>query len=96
MGEEYVDFFPDEVLVLSPSREVHFEDPYRMVPTEVAKTKKQIEDLLEKKFIRSSVSSSEALILLLKKKDNSSRLCIDYHQLNKLTIKNKLMIYWTS
>jgi len=63
--------------------------PYRMAPAELVELKKQIEDLLEKKFIRPSASPWGAPVLLIKKKDGSSRLCVDYRQLNKLTIKNK-------
>jgi len=63
--------------------------PYRMALAELAELKKQIEDLLEKKFIRPSASPWGAPVLLVKKKDDSSRLCVDYRQLNKLTIKNK-------
>jgi len=63
--------------------------PYRMAPTKLTELKKQIEDLLEKKFIRPSASPWAEPVLLVKKKDNSSRLCVDYRQLNKLTIKNK-------
>ncbi|WVZ26804.1 hypothetical protein V8G54_000096 (mitochondrion) [Vigna mungo] len=62
---------------------------YRMAPAELAELKKQIEELLEKKFIRPSVSPWGAPVLLVKKKDGSSRLCVDYRQLNKVTIKNK-------
>ncbi|XP_027941142.1 uncharacterized protein LOC114194939 [Vigna unguiculata] len=65
--DEYTDFFPDEIPKLSPSRDVDFTidlipragpismAPYRMAPAELAELKKQIEDLLEKKFIRPSV-----------------------------------------
>ena len=100
MGE-YVDVFPDEVSGLPPSKDVDFAidlvpgagpvsmAPYRMDPAELAELKQQIEDLLEKRFIRPSASPWEAPILLVKKKDGSSRLCVDYRQLNKLTIKNK-------
>ena len=63
--------------------------PYEMALAELAELKKQLEDLLEKQFIRPSVSPWGAPVLLVKKKDGSSRLCIDYRQLNKLTIKNK-------
>lgn len=63
--------------------------PYRMSPAELAELKKQLEDLLDKKFIRSSVSPWGAPVLLMKKKDGSMRLCVDYRQLNKVTIKNK-------
>jgi len=99
--EEYADVFPDEIPELPPSRDVDFSidlipgaglvsmAPYRMAPAELAELKKQIEDLLEKKFIRLSASPWGAPVLLVKKKDGSSRLCVDYRQLNKLTIKNK-------
>jgi hypothetical protein len=63
--------------------------PYRMSASELAELKKQLEDLLDNKFIRPSVSPWGAPILLVKKKDGSMRLCIDYRQLNKVTIKNR-------
>jgi len=99
--EEYADVFPNEIPELPPSRDVDFSidlipgagpvsmAPYRMTLAELAEFKKQIEDLLEKKFIRPSASPWGAPLLLVKKKDSSSRLCVDYRQLNKLTIKNK-------
>jgi hypothetical protein len=62
---------------------------YRMSASELAELKKQLEDLLDKKFIRPSVSPWGAPVLLVKKKDGSMRLCIDYRQLNKVTIKNR-------
>nr|KYP62982.1 Transposon Ty3-G Gag-Pol polyprotein [Cajanus cajan] len=63
--------------------------PYRMAPAEFFELKKQIEELLEKQMIRPSVSPWGAPVLLVKKKDGGVRLCVDYRQLNKLTIKNK-------
>nr|KYP51242.1 Transposon Ty3-G Gag-Pol polyprotein [Cajanus cajan] len=60
-----------------------------MSPSELAELKKQLEELLEKQFIRPSVSPWGAPVLLVKKKDGSFRLCVDYRQLNKFTIKNK-------
>jgi len=101
VASEYANVFPDEVPRLPPSRDVDFTidlipgvgpvsmAPYRMAPAELVELKKQIEDLLEKKFIRPSASPWGALVLLVKKKDGSSRLCVDYKHLNKLAIKNK-------
>nr|KYP40142.1 Transposon Ty3-I Gag-Pol polyprotein [Cajanus cajan] len=62
--------------------------PYRMSPAELVELKKQVEDLLEKQMVRPSVSPWGALVLLVKK-DGGARLCVDYQQLNKLTIRNK-------
>jgi len=99
--QDFVDVFPEEVPGLPPSREVEFSidlvpgtgpvsmAPYRMAPAELVELKKQIEDLMEKQFIRPSTSPWGAPVLLVKKKDGSSRLCVDYRQLNKVTIKNK-------
>ena len=63
--------------------------PYRMAPAELVELKKQIEELMAKQFIRPNTSPWRAPVLLVKKKDESSRLCVDYRQLNKMTIKNK-------
>nr|KYP41907.1 Transposon Ty3-I Gag-Pol polyprotein [Cajanus cajan] len=63
--------------------------PYRMAPAELSELKKEVEELLEKKMIRPSVSPREAPVLLVKKKDGGVRLCVDYRYLSKLTIKNK-------
>ncbi|MCI62634.1 enzymatic polyprotein, partial [Trifolium medium] len=63
--------------------------PYRMSASELKELKKQLEELLEKKFIRSSVSPWGEPVLLVEKKDGSMQLCVDYRQLNKATIKNK-------
>lgn len=63
--------------------------PYRMSPLELKELKTQLEELIQKHFIRPSVSPWGAQVLLVKKKDGSMRLCIDYRQLNKVTIKNK-------
>ena len=99
--QDFMDVFPDEIPELPPKREIEFAidlilgvgpvsiSPYQMAPAELAELKKQLEDFLEKQFIRSSVSPWGAPMLLVKKKDGSSRLCIGYKQLNKLTIKNK-------
>ncbi|XP_015159005.1 uncharacterized protein [Solanum tuberosum] len=66
--------------------------PYRMAPTEVRKLKAQLQELFGKGFIRSSAFPWGTPILFVKNKDGSFRMCIDYRQLNKVTIKNKYPI----
>jgi len=99
--QNFPEVFPNDIPGLPPNREIEFSidlipgtgpisiAPYRMSPSELTELKKQLEELLEKQFIRPSVSPWGALVLLVKKKDGSFRLCIDYRQLNKYTIKNK-------
>ena len=60
-----------------------------MVTVQLKEWKSQLKDLLDKGFIRPSISPWGAPILFVKKKDGSLRMCIDYRQLNKVTIKNK-------
>jgi hypothetical protein len=98
---DFPEVFPDKIPDVPPEREVEFSidlvpgtkpvsmTPYRMSASELAELKKQLEDLLDKKFIRLSVSPWGAPVLLVKKKDGSMRLCIDYRHLNKVTIKNR-------
>ncbi|CAA7041521.1 unnamed protein product [Microthlaspi erraticum] len=62
---------------------------YRMAPAEMAELKKQLNDLMEKGFVRPSSSPWGAPVLFVKKKDGSFRLCIDYRGLNRVTVKNK-------
>ncbi|WMV18554.1 hypothetical protein MTR67_011939 [Solanum verrucosum] len=60
-----------------------------MAPVELKELKEQLSDLLEKDFIRPSQSPWGAPVLFVKKKDGSLRICIDYRQLNRVTVKNK-------
>ena len=64
-------------------------DPYRMAPAEMAELKKQLDELMEKGFVRPSSSPWGAPVLFVKKKDGSFRLCIDYRGINRVTVKNK-------
>ena len=98
---EYPDVFPQELPSLLPEREVEFvielapgtkpisKAPYRMSLSELKELKVQMQELLDKGFIRPSASPWGAPVLFVKKKDGSLRLCIDYRQLNQVTIKNK-------
>ena len=97
---EFPEVFPDDICELPPEREVEFIDlvpganpvsitPYRMSPVELAEVKAQVQDLLSKQFVRPSASPWGAPVLLVKKKDESMRMCVDYRQLNKVTIQNK-------
>ncbi|TYK05031.1 reverse transcriptase [Cucumis melo var. makuwa] len=63
--------------------------PYKMAPSELKELKVQLQELVDKGYIRPSVSPWGAQVLFMKKKDGILRLCIDYRQLNKVTIRNK-------
>ncbi|WVZ50761.1 hypothetical protein U9M48_001986 [Paspalum notatum var. saurae] len=98
---EYPDVFLEELPGLPPVRAIEFaidliagtapiaKAPYRMSGKEYDELKKQLDELLEKGFIRDSVSPWGALVLFVKKKDGTMRMCIDYRDLNAVTIKNK-------
>ncbi|XP_074299739.1 uncharacterized protein LOC141630895 [Silene latifolia] len=93
--------FPEEIPGLPPKRDVDFsidlkpgagpisKPPYRMGPKEMEELKKQLDELAEKGYIRPSVSPWGAPVLFVKKKDGSLRLCMDYRELNNVTIKNR-------
>ena len=63
--------------------------PHRMAPYELQELRVQLQELLDKGFIRPSASPWGAPILFVKKKDKTLRLCIDYRQLNRVTMKNR-------
>jgi hypothetical protein len=98
---EFLDVFPDDLPGLSPDRDIEFtielvpgtapisRRPYRMPPNELAELKIQLQELLEKGFIRPSSSPWRCPALFVKKKDQSLRMCVDYRPLNTVTIKKK-------
>ena len=98
---EYEDVFLDELSGLPPQRVVDFGielhagtspismTPHKMKLVELQELKVQLQELLDKGFIRPSTSPWGALVLFVKKKDKTLRLCIDYRQLNRVTVKNR-------
>ena len=63
--------------------------PHRMAPVELQELRAQLQELLDKGFIRPSTSPWGALVLFAKKKDKTLQLCINYRQLNRATVKNR-------
>nr|GEV51690.1 hypothetical protein [Tanacetum cinerariifolium] len=98
---KFPDVFPEDLPGLPPPRQVEFKielvlgaapvarAPYRLAPSEMKELAKQLQELSDKGFIRPSSSSWGASVLFVKKKAGSFRMCIDYRELNKLTIKNR-------
>ncbi|GJV36570.1 putative reverse transcriptase domain-containing protein [Tanacetum coccineum] len=97
---DFVDVFPEDLSGLPPQRQVEFcidlvpgatpvaKSPYRLAPSEMQELSGQLQELQDKGFIRPSHSPWGAPVLFVKKKDGSFRMCIDYKELNKLTVKN--------
>ncbi|GJV92985.1 putative nucleotidyltransferase, ribonuclease H [Tanacetum coccineum] len=98
---DFPEVFPDDLPGLPPPRQVEFKielvpgaapvarAPYRLAPSELKELADQLQELSEKGFIRPSSSPWGAPVLFVKKKDGSFRMCIDYRELNKLTVKNR-------
>ncbi|WMV38641.1 hypothetical protein MTR67_032026, partial [Solanum verrucosum] len=98
---EFIEVFSNDLSGMPPDRDIDFcidLEPgtrlisipsYRMTPVELREFKAQIQELLDKKFIHPSASPWGAPVLFVKKKDGSIRMCIDYRQLNRVTIQNK-------
>ncbi|GJY08572.1 putative reverse transcriptase domain-containing protein [Tanacetum coccineum] len=97
----FPEVFLEELPGLLPPRQVEFRidlilgaapvarAPYRLAPSKMKELSKQLQELSEKGYIRPSSSPWGAQVLFMKKKDGSFRMCIDYRELNKLTIKNR-------
>ena len=80
-----IEFSIDVLPEISPILKV----PYRMALTELKELNEQLQELLDKGFIRPSASLWGAPVLFEKKNDGTMRLCIDYHELNRVTMRNK-------
>ncbi|GJW56125.1 putative reverse transcriptase domain-containing protein [Tanacetum coccineum] len=98
---DFPEVFPDDLTGLPPIQEIEFrielipgatpvaKSPYRLAPSELEELSGQLKELQDKGFIRPSSSPWGAPVLFVKKKDGSFRMCIDYRELNKLTVKNR-------
>jgi hypothetical protein len=101
MLHDFRDVFVDEIPELPPWREIDFsidllpgstpisKSHYRMSLPKLTELKIQLQELLDKEYITLSVSPWGAPVLFMKIKDGTLRLCINYRQLNQMTIKNK-------
>ncbi|GJR30882.1 putative reverse transcriptase domain-containing protein [Tanacetum coccineum] len=99
--QDFPEVFPKDLPGLPPTRQVEFHidlipgaapvarAPYRLAPSEMKELSEQLQELSDKGFIRPSSSPWGAPVLFVKKKDGSFRMCIDYRELNKLTVKNR-------
>nr|GFD30482.1 putative reverse transcriptase domain-containing protein [Tanacetum cinerariifolium] len=99
--QEFPDVFPEDLPGLPPTRQVEFQidlvpgsapvaqTPYRLVPFEMKELAEQLKEMSNKGFIRPSSLPWGAPVLFVKKKDGSLRMCIDYRELKKLTVKNR-------
>nr|GEY65261.1 putative reverse transcriptase domain-containing protein [Tanacetum cinerariifolium] len=98
---DFLEVFPDDLPGLPPPWKVEFRidltpgaapvarAPYRLAPSEMKELAKQLQELSKKGFIHPSSSPWGAPLLFVKKKDESFRMCINYRELNKLTVKNR-------
>ncbi|GJU83920.1 putative reverse transcriptase domain-containing protein [Tanacetum coccineum] len=98
---EFPEVFPEDLPGLPPVRQVEFQidlipgaalvarAPYRLNPSEMQELSNQLQELPDRGFIQPSTSPWGAPVLFVKKKNGYFRMCMNYRELNKLTIKNR-------
>nr|GEV50868.1 putative reverse transcriptase domain-containing protein [Tanacetum cinerariifolium] len=99
--KDFPEVFPEDLSGIPPARQVEFQidlvpgaapvvrAPYRLAPLKMKELAEQLQELSDKGFIRPNSSPWGAPVLFVKKKDGSFLMCIDYRELNKLTVKNR-------
>jgi hypothetical protein len=98
---KFLDVFPEELPGMPPNHEIEFvielvpstapifKRPYRMAANQLTELKEQLQELLDKGYIRASASLWGAPVIFVSKKDGTQRMCVDYRSLNEVTIRNK-------
>jgi hypothetical protein len=98
---EFPDVFPEKLSGMSPDWDIEFvidlmpgtvpiyKSPYKMATPQLAELKEHIKELLEKNYIHPTSSPCGAPVIFVPKKDDTQRLCVDYHALNEVLVKNK-------
>ncbi|GJZ44831.1 putative reverse transcriptase domain-containing protein [Tanacetum coccineum] len=101
---DFLEVFPEDLPGFPPIRQVEFQidlvpgaapvarAPYRLALTKLQELSTQLQELSDKGFIRPSSSPWGASVLFVKKKDGSFQMCVDYFELNKLTVKNRYLL----
>jgi hypothetical protein len=102
---EFPDVFPEELPGMPHDRDIEFvielksgttpiyKTSYRMATPELAELKEHVKELLEKGFIHPSSSLWGASMIFVPKNDGTQRMCVDYHALNEVTVKNKYLLH---
>jgi hypothetical protein len=100
----FPDVLPEELPSMPPDRDIEFvielkpgttpiyKTPYMVATLEFAELKEHLKELLEKEFIHPSSSPWGAPVIFILKKDGTQRLCVDYHALNEVIVKNKYLL----
>jgi hypothetical protein len=100
----FPDVLPEELPSMPPNRDIEFvielkpgttpiyKTPYMVATPEFAELKEHLKELLEKEFIHPSSSPWGAPVIFILKKDGTQRLCVDYHALNEVIVKNKYLL----